>query len=125
MVYSTRRFVLCIALCYFVLDMNVFFSPFSIATTLLGEEKANISAFRTFVRFALVWFCLFSHPLRVLDGLRHVIVGLPGLFSYHFFNLHYPPIHRRLLYPQFYHPGRVLFVLILGSGQNFNMDLIY
>ena len=37
----------------------VFFSPFSIAITLLGEERANLSAFRTFVRFALVWFCLF------------------------------------------------------------------
>ena len=33
-------------LCYFVL---VFFSPFSIATTSLGEERANLSAFRTFV----------------------------------------------------------------------------
>ena len=43
-------------LCYFVL---VFFSPFGIAITLLGEEIANLSAFRTFVRFALVWFCPF------------------------------------------------------------------
>ena len=34
-VYSTRRFVLCLTLCYFVL---VFFSPFSIAITSLGEE---------------------------------------------------------------------------------------
>ena len=32
----------------------VFFSPFSIAITLLGEERANLSAFRTFVRFVLV-----------------------------------------------------------------------
>ena len=31
-----------------------FFSPFSIAITSLGEERANISAFRTFVRFVLV-----------------------------------------------------------------------
>ena len=60
MVYSARRFVLSLAFCYFVL---VFFSPFSIAITPLGEERANLSAFRTFVRFALVWFCLF--PLRV------------------------------------------------------------
>ena len=42
--------------CYFVL---AFFSPFSIAITSLGEERANLCAFRTFVRFALVWFCLF------------------------------------------------------------------
>ena len=37
--------------CHFVL---VFFSPFSIATNSLGEERANLSAFRTFVRFVLV-----------------------------------------------------------------------
>ena len=32
----------------------VFFSPFSIAITSLGEERANLSAFRTFFRFVLV-----------------------------------------------------------------------
>ena len=79
MVYSTRRFVLCLTLCYFVLG---FFSPFSIAITSLGEEKDNLSAFLTFVRFRLVWFCLFPLPLCVLEGLRLVIVALPGLFSY-------------------------------------------
>ena len=31
-----------------------FFSPFSTAITPLGEERANLSAFRTFVRFVLV-----------------------------------------------------------------------
>ena len=31
-----------------------FFSPFSIAITSLGEERDNLSAFRTFVRFVLV-----------------------------------------------------------------------
>ena len=50
-VYSTRRFVVCLPVCRFVL---VFFSPFSIAITSLGEERANLSAFRTFVRFVLV-----------------------------------------------------------------------
>ena len=39
----------------------------------------------TFVRFALVWFCLFPLPLGVWEGLRFVIVALPGLFSYLFF----------------------------------------
>ena len=39
-VYSTRRFVLCLTLCYYVL---VFFSPFSIAITSLGQERANLS----------------------------------------------------------------------------------
>ena len=62
MVYSTRRFVLCLTLCHFVL---VFFNPFSIAITSLGEERANLSAFRTFVRIVLVWFCLFLLPLGV------------------------------------------------------------
>ena len=50
-VYSTRRFVVCLSVCHFVL---VFFSPFSIAITSLEEEIANLSAFRTFVRFVLV-----------------------------------------------------------------------
>ena len=49
--YSTRQFVVCLSMCHFVL---AFFSPFSIAITSLGEERANLSAFRTFVRFVLV-----------------------------------------------------------------------
>ena len=56
MVYITRRLVLCLTMCYFV---RVFFSPFSIEITSLDEERANLSAFRTFVPFALVGFCLF------------------------------------------------------------------
>ena len=79
--FFTRRFVLCLTLCYFVL---VFFSPFSIAITSLVEESANISDFRTFVRFALVLFCLFPLPLGVWEGLRFVIVALLGIFSYLF-----------------------------------------
>ena len=71
----------CLALRYFVL---VFFSPFSIAITSLGEERTNLSAFRTFVRFALVWFCLFPLPRGVWEGLRLVIVALRGRFSFHF-----------------------------------------
>ena len=82
MVYPTRRFVLCLALCYFVL---VFFSPFSIAITSLGEERASLGAFRTVVRFVLVWICLFPLPLGVFEGLWFVIVALHGLFSYPFF----------------------------------------
>ena len=78
LVYSTDRSkavvpVLSLALCYFVL---VFFNPFSIAITSLVEERANLSAFRTFVRFALVWFCLFPLPLGIWEGLRLVIVAL-------------------------------------------------
>ena len=48
------------AWCYFVL---VFFSPLSIGINSLGEERANLSAFHTFVQFAFVWCCLF--PLLV------------------------------------------------------------
>ena len=51
MVCSARRFVVCLSVCHVVL---VFFSPFSIAITSLGEERANLSAFRTFVRCVLV-----------------------------------------------------------------------
>ena len=79
MVYSTRRFFICLTLCHFVL---VFFSPLSIAITSLGEERAYLSAFRTVIRFVLVWICRLPLPLGVWEGLRFVIVALPGLFSY-------------------------------------------
>ena len=101
-VYSTDRskvmvlvlVLLFVALCFFffyeaicfmsylVLFCSCVFSPFYIAITSLGEEIANLSAFRTFVLFALVWFCLFPLPLSFLEGQRFVIVALPGLFSY-------------------------------------------
>ena len=76
-VYSTKRFVLCIILCFFVL---VFLSPFSIAITSLGEERANLSAFRTFVRFALVWFCLFPLPFWCLVWAAVCDCGTPWTF---------------------------------------------
>ena len=41
-----------------------------------------------FIRFfdlCLFGFCLFPVPLGVTEGLRFVIVALPGLFSYLFF----------------------------------------
>ena len=67
-------------MCHFVV---VFFSPFSIAITSLGEERAYLS--RTFVRFGLVWICRFPLTLGVWEVLRFVIVALPGLFSYFLF----------------------------------------
>ena len=82
----------CLILCYFVL---VFFSPFSIAITLLEEERASLGAFRMFVRFALVWFCLFPLPLGVLEGLRFVIVALPGIFFYPFLYIVIKDIERK------------------------------
>ena len=51
MVYSTRRFVVCLSVCHFV-----FFSPFSIAITSLGEEGELILVL--FVR--LFGLCLFK-----------------------------------------------------------------
>ena len=42
-----------------------FFITFSTAITTLGEERANLSALRTIVRFVLVWICLFPLPLGV------------------------------------------------------------
>ena len=50
-VYSTRRFVVCLSVCHLVL---MFFSPFSIAITSFGGERANLGAFRAFVWFVLV-----------------------------------------------------------------------
>ena len=44
-----------------------------------GGGGAGLGAFRAFVRFALIWVCLF--PLRVWDRLLLVIVALSGLFS--------------------------------------------
>ena len=52
MVYSARRFVVCLSVCRFVL---VFFGPFGVAIASLGGgERAGLSAFRTFVWFVLV-----------------------------------------------------------------------
>ena len=64
--FILRGDLFCLALYFFVI---VFFSPFSIAIISLGEERANLSAFRTLVRFALVWFRLFPLPLRVVSGM--------------------------------------------------------
>ena len=57
----------------------VFFNPFSIAITSLGEERANPSAFRTFVRFVTAWTCRYPLPLGFWEGLRFVI-GTPWTF---------------------------------------------
>ena len=45
MVYSTRRFVVCLSVCHFVLG---FFSPFSIAITLLKRELILVLFVRLF-----------------------------------------------------------------------------
>ena len=72
-----------------VLPFVIMFLCFSVLLALrlprLGKRELIFSnAFRTFVRFALVWFCLFPLPFGVWEGLRLVIVANPGLFSYFF-----------------------------------------
>ena len=62
MVYSTRRFVLCLYLCYFLL---VFFSPFSIAITSLGEERAKAVVPVLVLLFDALWFMLRGDLLYV------------------------------------------------------------
>ena len=79
MVNSTRQFVLCLTLCHFVLVFSVLLA---LRLPRLGKKRANLSAFRTVVRFVLVLICRFPLPLGVWEGLRFVIVALPGLFSY-------------------------------------------
>ena len=83
----------------------VFQSFYSIAITSLGEERANLSAFRKFVRFVLVWICRFPLPLGVWKGLRFVIVALPGLFSYLFFIVQETPTY----------PGDLIINYTLGT----------
>ena len=70
----------------YVFPCVILFSCFSVVIDYLarGRERANLSAFRTFVRFALVRICRFPLPLGVWEKLRFVIVALPGLFSYLF-----------------------------------------
>ena len=81
MVYSTRLFILSLALRFLL----VVSSPFSIAITSPGEERAGLCAFRAFVCFAGDSLCLFPLPLGVRDWLRVVIVALPGHFFCTFF----------------------------------------
>ena len=73
-------FFLCLTLCHFVFVFSVLLA---LRLPRLGK-RANLSAFRTFVRFVLVWIYRFPLPLGVWEGLRFVIVALPGLFSYLF-----------------------------------------
>ena len=105
LVYSTDRskavvpvlvllFVVCglfyEAICimsYLVLFCSCVFQSFLHCDYLAWGREGNLSAFRAFVRFALFWFCLFPLPLGVWEGLRFVIVALPGLFSYLFLSV--------------------------------------
>ena len=79
-----RRFVVCLSVCHFVL---VFFSRFSIAITSLGEERANLSAFHTFVQFVLVWM-LVSSSFWGLGRAAFCDCGTPWTFLLPFFLHH-------------------------------------
>ena len=77
--YSLKRNVLSLNPSLYT-SLHIFFFYHTIKLILLcGSE-----VFRTFVRFAFVWFCRFPLPLGVWEGLRFVIVAFPGLFSYPF-----------------------------------------
>ena len=77
--FSKRGVKSCLELFCYCVFQSLYFN---IAFTSLGEERANLSAFHMFVRFAPVWFSLFPLPLGVWKGLWLVVVALPGLFSY-------------------------------------------
>ena len=88
LLFVALRFILRGDLLY-VVPCVILFLCFSVLLVLrlpsLGEERANLSAFRTFVRVVLVWLCRFPLPLWVWEELRFVIVALPGLFLLPFF----------------------------------------
>ena len=63
---------MCVCVCVCVC---VCFNPFSMVITSLGEEKADLNAFCTFVRF--VWFCLFL--FLVVSGIVQIIFSLESL----------------------------------------------
>ena len=73
----------------YVLPCVILFLCFSVLLALrvprLGKSELILVLFVPFVRFALVWFCLFPLPLGVCEGLWFVIVALPGRFSYPYF----------------------------------------
>ena len=81
MVYSARRFVLSLALCYFVL---VCFSPFSTAITSTGEDRANHSVFRMFIWFVLVWFLSVFPSSSCLEWAASCDCGTPCTFLFTF-----------------------------------------
>ena len=79
MVYSTRRFVVCLSVCHFVL---VFFGSFGVAVASLGEEGAVL-----FVRL-LVCACLGLSVSSSSWGLGRAAVcdcGTPWTFLLPFF----------------------------------------
>ena len=104
----------------------MFFSSFSIAITSHGEERANLSAFRTFVRFALIWFLSVSSSSWCLGRAAACDCGTPWTFLLSFFLPHWVsafilgpglkkvcPDHGRLLF--FFNLHSPLSIIIQGK----------
>ena len=81
MVYSTRRFVVCLilSLCFSVL--------LALRLPRLGKRELILVLFVRLFDLCLFGFVGFSPPLGVWEGLRFVVVALPGLLSYPFLPL--------------------------------------
>ena len=69
--------MVCLMSCLVLLN---FFSPFSTAVTSPGEERATLCSFRTFVRFALVWFLSISSFSWCLGKIAVCDCGIPWTF---------------------------------------------
>ena len=73
---------------FYVLPCVILFLCFSVLLALrlprLWKRELILVLFLRLIDLRLFWFCLFSLPLGVWEGLRFVIVALPGLFSYLF-----------------------------------------
>ena len=84
MVYSTRRFVSILALCYFVL---AFFSPLSIAITSLGEWRANLSVFSYVCSIRACLVLSLSSSVWCLERAAACDCGTPWTFLLPLFQL--------------------------------------
>ena len=77
---------------FYVLPCIFLFLCFSVLLVLrlphLGKRELTLVLFVHFVQFVLVWFCRFPLPFDFLEGLRFVIVALPGLFFIFSFFFH-------------------------------------
>ena len=71
---------------FYVLPCVILFLCFSVLLALrlprLGKRELILVLFVCLFDLHFVWFYLFPFPLGVWQGLRFVIVALPGLFSY-------------------------------------------
>ena len=82
MVYSTRRFVLCLTLCYFVLVFTVLLA---VRLPRLGKRELVLVLFVRLFDLRLFGFVCFLF-LGFWEGVRFVIVALSELVVYPFFD---------------------------------------